>query len=237
GPLTFSAKGLPPGLGLDRNTGIISGSLKRAGTTTVELTVRNPRGSANRELVIVGGDHSLALTPPMGWNSWNVWAGTVDAEKVRKATDAMVKSGLAAHGYQYINIDDTWEAKRDANGEIQTNEKFGDMKALSDYVHGKGLKLGIYSSPGSKTCARFEGSYQHEGQDAATYAKWGIDYLKYDWCSYRDVVGNSPTLEQMKQPYAVMRGALDKVDRDIVYSLCQYGMGNVWEWGDEVGGN
>ena len=194
GPLTFSAKGLPPGLGLDRNT------------------------------------------PPMGWNSWNVWAGTVDAEKVRKATDAMAKSGLAAHGYQYINIDDTWEAKRDANGEIQTNEKFGDMKALSDYVHGKGLKLGIYSSPGPLTCAKFEASYNHEEQDARTFAKWGIDYLKYDWCSYSQIAKDRSLLE-LKKPYHVMRTALDKVDRDIVYSLCQYGNGDVWTWGVEVGGN
>ena len=236
-PLTFAATGLPAGLSIDTKTGIISGSIAEPGTTKVQVRAHNAKGNASRELTIIAASGKLALTPPMGWNSWNVWAGAVNADKVRAAADDMVKSGLAAHGYQYINIDDTWEAGRDANGEIQTNERFGDMKALADYVHARGLKLGIYSSPGSKTCARFEGSYQHEGQDAATYAKWGIDYLKYDWCSYRDVVGNSPTLEQMKQPYAVMRGALDKVDRDIVYSLCQYGMGNVWEWGDEVGGN
>jgi alpha-galactosidase len=236
-PLTFNATGLPDGLSLDAKTGIISGSIAEPGTTKVQLRMHSARGTATHELTIVGASGKLALTPPMGWNSWNVWAGAVNAEKVRAAADDMVKSGLAAHGYQYINIDDTWEAGRDANGEIQTNDKFGDMKALADYVHAKGLKLGIYSSPGPKTCARFEGSYQHEAQDAATYAKWGIDYLKYDWCSYRDVVGNTPTLEQMKAPYKLMRGALDKVDRDIVFSLCQYGMGNVWEWGDEVGGN
>ncbi len=236
GPLTFSARNLPAGVALDKTTGIISGSLKKAGATRVDLTVRNPRGSANRELVIVGGDHGLALTPPMGWNSWNVWAGTVDAEKVRKAAEAMASSGLAAHGYQYINIDDTWEAKRDASGEIQTNEKFGDMKALSEYVHGKGLKLGIYSSPGPLTCAKFEASYNHEEQDARTFAKWGIDYLKYDWCSYSQIAKDR-SLPELKKPYHVMRTALDKVDRDIVYSLCQYGNGEVWTWGAEVGGN
>ena len=236
GPLTFSAKNLPAGLVLDQNTGIISGSLKQAGRTAVELTVRGPRGSASRELTVVGGDHQLALTPPMGWNSWNVWAKAVDAEKVREAADRMVKSGLAAHGYQYVNIDDTWEAKRDANGDLQTNEKFGDMRALSEYVHSKGLKLGIYSSPGPQTCAKFEGSFNHEEQDARSFARWGVDYLKYDWCSYKEVAKDQ-SLPGLKKPYDVMRAALDKMDRDIVYSLCQYGMGNVWEWGADVGGN
>jgi len=236
GPLTFSARSLPPGLNLDPGRGIISGSIKAEGSFTTNLTVRGPKGSASRELTIVAGTHKLALTPPMGWNSWNVWAQAVDSEKVRKAADGMVKSGLAAHGYQYINIDDTWEAKRSADGEIQTNEKFPDMKALSEYVHEKGLKLGIYSSPGPLTCARFEGSYNHEEQDASTFAKWGIDYLKYDWCSYTRIAKDR-SLPELQRPYQVMRTALDKVDRDIVYSLCQYGMGNVWEWGNEVGGN
>lgn len=235
-PLTFSAKNLPAGLMLNKDTGVISGSLRGAGRSVVELTVHGPQGAATRELTIVSGDRKLALTPPMGWNSWNVWATSVDAEKVRKAADAMVASGLAAHGYQYINIDDTWEGKRDANGEIQTNEKFGDMKALSDYVHSKGLKLGIYSSPGPLTCARYEGSYNHEEQDAKTYAKWGIDYLKYDWCSYSRIAKDS-SLPELQKPYQVMREALDKIDRDIVYSLCQYGNGNVWEWAAQVGGN
>jgi len=236
GPLTFSAKNLPAGLQLDKDTGIISGALKETGTTRVELTVRGPQGSASLELTIVGGDHRLALTPPMGWNSWNVWGTSVDAEKVRKAADAMVRSGLASHGYQYINIDDAWEGNRDSNGEIQTNEKFGDMKALADYVHSKGLRLGIYSSPGPQTCARFEGSYQHEEQDARTFAKWGIDYLKYDWCSYAQIAKDA-SLEELQKPYRVMRTALDRVDRDICFSLCQYGNGKVWEWGASIGGN
>ncbi len=236
GPLTYAARNLPAGLKLDSHTGILSGALEQPGTTIVELTVRGPRGTARRKLTIVGGDHKLALTPPMGWNSWNVWAGAVDAEKVRAAADAMVKSGLAAHGFQYVNIDDTWEAGRDAHGEIQTNEKFPNMKALADYVHSKGLKLGIYSSPGPKTCGGYEGSYQHEEQDAKTYAKWGIDYLKYDWCSYGGIAQDN-SLAELQKPYRVMRDALDKADRDIVYSLCQYGMGNVWEWGAQVGGN
>ena len=236
GPLTFSAGNLPPGLSLDPEAGIISGSLQRAGETVVQLAVTGPRGRAARKLLIVGGEGKLALTPPMGWNSWNIWAGAVTDEKVRDAADWMVKSGLAAHGYQYLNIDDTWEGRRDADGEIQPNEKFGDMKALADYVHSKGLKLGLYSSPGPQTCAGHEGSYQHEHQDARTYARWGIDYLKYDWCSYGGVAKDAG-LAELQRPYRTMRAALDASGRDIVYSLCQYGMGSVWEWGADVGGN
>ena len=113
----------------------------------------NALGKAEGKLTIVGGLHQLGLTPPLGWNSWNCWAGEVSDAKVRAAADAMVQNGLAAHGFQYVNIDDCWAAPRDARGEIRSNAKFPDMKALADYVHGKGLKLGIYSSPGPKTCA------------------------------------------------------------------------------------
>jgi len=236
GPLSFAAKNLPAGLTLDSKTGFITGALKQPGKNVVELSVSGPKGKASRELTIVAGDRALALTPPLGWNSWNVWGGNVDAAKVRAAADALVSSGLAAQGYQYINIDDAWEGPRDANGEITSNEKFPDMRALTDYVHGKGLKIGIYSSPGPRTCQqRYAGSYQHEEQDARTYAKWGFDYLKYDWCSYREIAPQ-PTLEDRKKPYRVMQAALEKLDRDIVFSLCQYGAGNVWEWGAEVGG-
>lgn len=229
GPLTFAASNLPKGLRLDERTGILTGSLEAPGRTEVELTVTGPKGSAKATLTIVGGTHQLALTPPMGWNSWNVWGGRVDADKVRAAADAMVSSGLASHGFQYINIDDTWEGSRGPDGVIRTNDKFQDMKALADYVHSKGLKLGIYSSPGPKTCAGYAGSERHEEQDAKTYGQWGIDYLKYDWCSCRS--------KDLKAPYALMRNALDQSSRDIVYSLCQYGMGDVWTWGASVGGN
>jgi len=148
----------------------------------------------------------------------------------------MVKSGLTAHGYQYINIDDCWEGTRDARGEIRPNEKFPDMKALADFIHERGLKFGIYSSPGPKTCAGFEGSFGHEEQDAQTYARWGVDFLKYDWCSYGQIAKDD-SLQELQKPYRLMREALDRCGRDIVYSLCQYGMGKVWEWGAQVGGN
>lgn len=186
---------------------------------------------------------TLAATPPMGWNSWNHFAGNVNDADVRAAADAMVASGMRDAGYIYVNIDDTWEGQRDAQGNIQSNSKFPDMKALADYVHSKGLKLGIYSSPGPKTCAGYEGSYGHEQQDANTYAKWGIDYLKYDLCSYgkimeKEAPGNKQKQwEMMQQAYEKMHQALLNTHRPIVFSLCQYGFDAVWNWGPKVGGN
>ncbi len=177
-----------------------------------------------------------AKTPPMGWNSWNKFRNQVSDKMIREMADAIVKSGMAKAGYIYVNIDDTWEAAhRDANGNIATNNKFPNMKALADYIHGKGLKLGIYSSPGPKTCAGYLGSYQHEEQDAKTYASWGIDYLKYDWCSASQVYDN--TQATMAAAYAKMGNGLLNSGRTIVYSLCQYGNLNVGEWGERVGGN
>jgi alpha-galactosidase len=235
-PLRFAAGNLPAGLSLDPATGIISGAIGREGRTVVDLTVTNAKGKDARKLTIVGGPNALALTPPLGWNSWNVWGGSVDDAKVRAAADAMISSGLAAVGYQYVNIDDGWEGQRDANGVLQPNAKFPDMKALADYVHSKGLKIGIYSSPGPRTCQGLPGSYQHEEIDAKTWAEWGFDLLKHDWCSYSGIAKDQ-SLAELKKPYIVMRDALAKTARDIVYSLCQYGMGNVWEWGKEVGGH
>lgn len=234
-PMTFSAENLPAGLQLDPSAGIITGALTKKGAYEVRLRARNSQGSAERPLKIICGD-LIALTPPMGWNSWNCFGCDVNEGNVRAAADAMVTSGLIQHGWTYINIDDCWEAGRDAEGKVLSNKKFPDMKALTDYVHSKGLKIGLYSSPGPKTCAGHEGSYQHEQQDAQRYAEWGFDYLKYDWCSYGGVAPR-PNHEQLLKPYQVMRAALNSVPRDIVFSLCQYGMGDVWEWGAEVGGN
>ena len=185
--------------------------------------------------------NGLVARPPMGWNSWNHFHGKVDDATIRAQAEAMVSSGMRDAGYTYINIDDTWEGTRDANGNIQSNSKFPDMKALADFVHSKGLKLGIYSSPGPKTCAKFEGSYGHELQDARTYAAWGIDYLKYDLCGLRDQMRAAPTPEAankiMVDAYIKMRDALRSTGRPIVYSLCQYGNDAVWRWGASVGGN
>ena len=183
----------------------------------------------------------IASAPPMGWNSWNHFRDKIDDATVRAQADAMVSSGMRDAGYVYINIDDTWEGERDAKGAIHPNSKFPDMKALADYVHGKGLKLGIYSTPGPKTCAKYEGSYAHEEQDAQTYADWGIDYLKYDLCGLRDMMKDAGSPEAahkiMVDSYIKMRDALQKTGRPIVYSLCQYGNDAVWRWGASVGGN
>jgi alpha-galactosidase len=179
----------------------------------------------------------------MGWNSWNKFRNQVSDKMVREMADAIVRTGMRDAGYIYVNIDDTWEAGRDAAGNIMTNNKFPDMKALSAYIHGKGLKLGIYSSPGPRTCAGYEGSYQHEEQDAKTYAAWGIDYLKYDLCGFRDIQRAQAPHDHAKQnqmmhdAYEKMHQALLATGRPIVYSLCQYGLDDVWKWGPQVGGN
>lgn len=180
--------------------------------------------------------NGLAKTPPMGWNSWNKFTNQVSDPMIREMADAIVSSGMRDAGYIYVNIDDTWEAaNRDANGNIKTNNKFPNMKALADYVHSKGLKLGIYSSPGPRTCAGYLGSFEHEEQDAKMYASWGIDYLKYDWCSASQVYADNQYT--MTQAYAKMGKALLNSGHDIVFSLCQYGNHEVGEWGASVGGN
>ncbi|HEX4488025.1 MAG TPA: glycoside hydrolase family 27 protein [Terriglobales bacterium] len=183
---------------------------------------------------------NLAATPPIGWNSWNHFEDKVSDKVIRQQADFMVSSGMKDAGYLYINIDDTWQGERAANGEIQANDRFPDMKALADYVHSKGLKLGIYSSPGAKTCAEYEGSLGHEAQDAQTYANWGIDYLKYDLCGLRTEMKKlSPpdAYKLMYDSYVKMHEALLKTGRPIVYSLCQYGDSAGWRWGTNVGGN
>src|ERR1043166_4423430 len=235
-PIRFAAEGLPEGLILDAETGIISGSLHRDGRTDVHVSAQDTTGHTSSTLTIVAGPHTLAQTPPMGWNSWNCWGTSVDDAKVRAAADALVRTGLADRGFQFVNIDDAWEAGRDSAGHIRSNKKFPDMKALADYVHARGLKLGIYSSPGCKTCAEYEGSYRHEIGDARTWGEWGVDLIKYDWCSYQKIAPKRRP-EEVRAPYRLMREALDASGRDIVFSMCQYGMGNVWEWGAEVGGN
>jgi alpha-galactosidase len=181
--------------------------------------------------IVLAQDGGLARTPPMGWNSWNHFACKVTEADVRSAADALVANGMKAAGYIYVNIDDCWQGKRDDKGVLHPNEKFPDMKALADYVHSKGLKIGIYSSPGPKTCARYEGSFGHEEQDARMYAEWGMDYLKYDYCSFKGDV------DAQIAAYEKMHDALVKTGRPIVFSLCQYGMDRVWSWGPTVGGN
>lgn len=234
-PMTFEAQNLPDGLTLDKKTGIITGKVEKPGEYQVTLTAANSKGKDTGMLTIRVGDQ-IALTPPMGWNSWNCWGLSVDQEKVLQSARAFKEKGLINHGWTYINMDDGWQGARDETGEMGANEKFTDIKALSDSLHQMGLKFGIYSSPGPLTCGGFAGSYNHELKDAATYAKWGVDYLKYDWCSYSSIAKDGSLLELMK-PYVLMNNGLIQNDRDMVFSLCQYGMGDVWKWGPQVGGN
>ena len=263
-PMTFQVIGLPQGLELDQKTGLITGKLAKAGTYVIQLKAKNSKGIAEKSLRIICGD-KIALTPPMGWNSWNCFAHEVSGEKIKRAAEAIVKTGLINYGWSYINIDDYWQNNRDStdpslqgklrdeSGTIVPNKRFGDMKALTDYVHGLGLKIGIYSSPGPWTCGGCAGSYGHEKQDAETYAKWGFDYLKYDWCSYGGALNGIPDNDPNKvisisynggyqlstavKPYKLMGEYIRQQPRDIVFSLCQYGMSDVWKWGDSVGGN
>ena len=229
GPLLYSARGLPAGLSLDAQTGVISGAVKTASLSLAKLHVSGPLGTATRNLTIIAGRHQLAQTPPMGWNSWNAYGCGVTGEKVRAAADDLVKSGLARRGYALVNVDDCWQGARDESGQITANSKFGDMKALGDFIHARGLKFGIYSAPSPQTCAGFVGSYGHEFDDAKTYGRWGVDYLKYDYCGY-DSVAREVGRERYLAPFARMRTALDVAGRDIVYSISQYGKSEVWQW-------
>ena len=245
-PLAYSAKGLPEGLQLDPATGRISGKISKPGEYDVVFSVTNSAGQAMRPFKIICGDQ-IGLTPAMGWNSWNCFASAVSADKVRAAAAAMVSSGLAAHGWTYINIDDYWQTHRDskdptlqgpgrdAQGRILPNKRFPDMKGLADYVHGKGLRIGLYSSPGPWTCGGCVGSFQHEALDAQQYAEWGFDYLKYDQCSYDTSLDKNDPVPG--RPYRLMHAELAKQPRDILFSLCQYGFNKVWTWGASAGGN
>ena len=188
----------------------------------------------------------LAATPPMGWNSWNHFAAKVTDADVRGAADSLVATGMRDAGYIYVNIDDTWEGRRDASGVLHPNSKFPDMKGLADYVHSKGLKLGIYSSPGPTTCGGYEGSLGHEEQDARMYAEWGIDYLKYDLCSFNNYQHDQEhglrgdgmaDFAAMRAAFEKMHHALLATHRPIVYSFCQYGVDASWRWIPATGGN
>ncbi len=246
-PLRLGARGLPDGVTFDSEKGILGGAAAKAGTYEIEFTAENAKGSASGVLKLVVGDR-IALTPPMGWNSWNCFAGAVTGQNIKDTIDVFDRSGLADYGWSYVNIDDYWQNKpsdrndptlqgpeREADGTIAVNRRFPDMKGLADYAHSKGLKIGLYSSPGPYTCGGCVGSWMHEWQDAKTYADWGYDYLKYDWCSYGKVaVGDGHG--KLILPYRLMGEALEAQGRDIVFSLCQYGMGNVSTWGESVGG-
>ncbi|MFZ5829704.1 MAG: putative Ig domain-containing protein [Planctomycetota bacterium] len=269
-PIRFEAKGLPDGLALDAQKGIITGrSPLEPGTYPVEFTAKNAAGTAVRAFKIVVGE-KIALTPPMGWNSWGGHMLMVDDALMRKATDLMVDEGLADVGFQYVSIDDCWMRidpeyfrqnrkqfekrmpgfpfeevvgpPRDEHGRVLPNGNFPDMKAMTDYIHSFGLKAGIYSSPGPRTCQNFIGSFGYEREDAEQYAAWGFDLLKYDLCSgrvtlaqlQRALPAGSPEISQLPVWYP-MTQFLAAQDRDILYNLCQYGLQSPWEWAGNLG--
>ncbi|NLF99137.1 MAG: alpha-galactosidase [Lentisphaerae bacterium] len=246
-PVTLEVEGLPSGLSLDRGRGLLTGTVAKAGSYRMTFRAANAYGTAARDWRLEVGER-IALTPPMGWNSWNCFAHTVSDASIRTAAQAMVESGLSRHGWSYVNIDDYWQTcpgertdmslmgpARDSAGRILPNARFPDMAALCRDVHQLGLKIGIYSSPGATTCGGCVGSWGHEAQDAQTYADWGFDYLKYDWCSYAQCVRND-SLSELMRPYLVMGRALRAQPRDLLLSLCQYGMGHVAAWGAKAGG-
>lgn len=247
-PISFSVKGLPKELKLEASTGIISGIVPSKGEYQLTIEAKNSKGKDQRNFRIISGE-KLALTPPMGYNHWYAHYDRITDRMMREAADVMISSGMADVGYQYVNIDDCWmnapknnDPKRvgplrDSGGNIIPNSYFPDMKGLTDYIHTKGLKAGIYTSPGTLTCGGFTGAYQHEEQDARQFAAWGFDFLKYDWCSYGEIAGKDNRIEAFQKPYIQMGTILNNMDRDIVFNLCQYGMGDVWKWGGEVGGH
>jgi alpha-galactosidase len=246
-PITFTAENLPEGLSLNKETGVISGLCSRTGNHIVPLTASNSIGQCRDTLeIVIGG--GLALTPHMGWNSWYIYQLGITQDIMEKSAKALYDYGLANFGYTYVNIDDGWEIKdgsndpvvggavRNSDGTIRTNKNFPDMKAMTDYIHRLGLKAGLYSSPGRTTCGGYTASLGHEAQDIQTFVDWEFDFLKYDWCSYgREAKSNE--LDELKKPYLLISKLIKEAKRDIVLNMCQYGMGEVWKWGKEVGGN
>ena len=271
-PLLFSAEGLPPGMELDAERGILSGTAPKCeGPYDIRVTVENAAGRACRTFRLEVGPR-ICLTPPMGWNSWNVFSHRLTQASAESAARAMDESGLGDYGYAYVNLDDFWQmnnsgedrvedrsralgredlvgSARDGFGRILPNRSFADMRAFVDSVHSLGFKAGIYSSPGALTCGGCEGSLGHEAEDAASWAKWGFDLVKYDWCSYQSVFEketgrrwwnesswNDVSLRtQFAKPYRVLSDCLARQSRDIVLCVCQYGAAHVDRWAREAG--
>ena len=266
-PMRFTAKGLPEGVTLDGANGVLRGTAPlKAGDYDVVVTAENAKGRATRTIRLAVGE-KIALTPPMGWNSWNVWENRLTQANALASAKAMDRSGLGDHGWSYVNLDDFWEMNnekcpperpelkgpaRNADGTIRPNPSFPDMKDLTDAIHALGFKAGLYSSPGRVTCGSCTGSLGHEMQDATSWAEWGFDYVKYDWCSYWEVFSKETggrnmwdqacyddlaIRESYVKPYRLMGECLKKQKRVILFSLCQYGMAHVEDWGASVGAN
>ena len=247
-PIRFVAKGLPEGLVLDEEKGVITGVCPQKGRFPVAVMATNSKGVCV-DTIEICMEGNLALTPHMGWNSWYVHATGVTQEIMEKSAQAMYDEGLVNFGYTFVNIDDGWSVKngsddpviggtlRNGDGTIRTNKNFPDMKRMTAYIHGLGLKAGLYSSPGKTTCGGYAASFGHEEADIQTFADWGFDFLKYDWCSYEhEVKSAEKTLADYQKPYIQVGKLIREAKRDIVLNMCQYGMGDVWKWGKEVGG-
>ncbi len=265
-PIVFQVDDLPAGLKLDSEKGIITGvTPAQMGDYTMSVSVKNSHGQTRRAFKLVVGD-KLALTPPVGWNAWGGYMLMVSDQVMRRTADMIVEKGLADVGFQYVGIDDCWMRvspenfaarnefkrkqhegfdfdgligdERDADGNILPNKRFPDMKGMVDYIHNHGLKAGLYSTPGPYTCQNFAGSFGHEQQDAAQYARWGFDLLKYDLCSARQILGE---LKEKTPGYKAvefwrpMANAIKSQDRDILFNLCEYGLDKPWNWAPELG--
>ena len=242
--LAFSAKGLPKGLSLNRRRGVISGvAPAKPGTYDIRLSVKGSRGSDSAALQIVVGD-ALALTPPMGWNSWNGFEATISEAVVYEIADALERSGLRDAGYVYINLDDHWADinrqlivyQNNVSAEwrmIADRERFPNgLKPVAEALHARGFKLGVYSDAGVTTCAEAQpGGHGYEEVDAKAFAEWGVDYLKYDYCYA------PPERDEAVARYTKMGRALEASGRSIVYSICEWGLRQPWEWGRKAGGH
>lgn len=232
-PITFSAKNLPDGLTLDASTGIIKGKIMKKGEYVFTAQASNSKGISEKQFTVSIGE-KLCLSPPMGWNSWNVFASEIDEKMLMEIADAMVATGMRDLGYQYINIDDFWHNDtRDNKGKpLCDSTRFPNgIKFLADYVHSKGLKLGIYSCAGNMTCGRCFGGFGYEEIDAQTYSEWGIDLLKYDYC-YAPW-NRKAAIER----YSKMGTALKNSGRSIVFSVCEWGLRKPWLWAADAGGH
>jgi hypothetical protein len=238
-PMRFTCNDLPEGLQLTED-GVLSGKIDKPCILSFTVTAENAKGQVSQDFTLRVGDNMIGQTPPMGWNSWNCWGLTVTQDKVISSAQALIDKGLADYGYSYINIDDGWEAPaRNADGTLDANQKFPNMKGLVDWLHERGLKFGIYSSPGATTCGGYLGSLGHEKEDAEVWNRWGVDYLKYDWCSYENVrvQENDYGFASCVRPHLVMQKYLRQQPRDIFYSLGPLGGTQVYLWGVYCDGN
>lgn len=231
-PIQFTVSGFPEGLQVDAQSGIIRGTAPAKGRYTINVSATNKQGNSQYAFTLICGD-TLSYTPPMGWNSWNVFAKNIDEKLLLEIADAMVKNGMRDVGYQYINIDDYWhaEARDSAGNPVPDPVKFPNgIGYVAEQLHQRGLRLGIYSDAGTKTCGKCFGSYTYETTDANAYARWKVDLLKYDFCFV------PWKKKEALSRYQAMGKALRQTDRSIVYSICNWGLFKPWQWAAEAGG-